>query len=123
MWYFGKDGFSHKNSGKAGLLFEAKAAGQPLLSDTSWQVRRHPAFGQTGKPAPNFRLPESNVRFDARLDDCPDWFKPQVSLDWPRAVALGKAGVAPWGKLMTRPIPLWRDSGLRVHMKKSSGKR
>jgi alpha-L-rhamnosidase len=23
VWYFGKDGFSHKNSGKAGLLFEA----------------------------------------------------------------------------------------------------
>ena len=25
LWHFGKDGFSHNNSGKAGLLFEAKS--------------------------------------------------------------------------------------------------
>lgn len=45
-WYFGKDGFSRKSSGKSGLLFEMDAAGTMLLSDSSWQNLRHPAFGE-----------------------------------------------------------------------------
>lgn len=117
VWYFGKDGFSHKNSGRAGLLFETDVAGQPLLSDDTWQVRVHPAFGQTGKPQPNYRLPESNIHFDARQDDAPDWFRPARQLNWPRATVLAKPNEGPWGKLVKRPIPMWYDSGLQAYPK------
>ena len=65
VWYFGKDGFSHKSSGKPGLVFDAEVDGKPLLSDGSWKAMVHPAFENTGEPHPNMRLPESNVRFDA----------------------------------------------------------
>lgn len=33
VWYFGKEGFSHKSSGKAGLLFEMSASGKRIVSD------------------------------------------------------------------------------------------
>ena len=112
VWYFGKDGFSHKNSGRAGLLFDADVAGQRVLSDVTWQVRRHPAFGQTGNPQPNYRLPESNIHFDARLDNAPTWFMPATQLNWSRATVLAGAEAGAWGKLHKRPIPMWHDSGL-----------
>ena len=34
LWHFGKDGFSHKDSGKSGLIVEAQKIG--LASDSSW---------------------------------------------------------------------------------------
>ena len=30
VWYYGKDGFSHKSSGKAGLVVDAEVDGKPL---------------------------------------------------------------------------------------------
>ena len=33
IWYFGKDGFSHKSSGRSGLLFDASIDGEQLLSN------------------------------------------------------------------------------------------
>ena len=38
MWYFGKDGFSHNSSGKAGLLFDCQTEHFKILSDDSWDV-------------------------------------------------------------------------------------
>ncbi len=35
------------------------------MSDKSWKAFIHPAFGQADAPFPNFRLPESNIRYDA----------------------------------------------------------
>jgi len=68
VWYYGKDGFSHKSSGRSGLVFDANIDGRPLPSDSSWKAVVHPAYGNTGAPHPNFRLPESNIRFDADKD-------------------------------------------------------
>jgi alpha-L-rhamnosidase len=112
VWYWGKDGFSHKSSGKAGLLFEANLAGQTIKSDASWKVARHPSFQNSQPPLPNFRLPEHNIRYDARMGN-EDWIK--TSFDdgqWSTATVLSKAGGAPWNALWKRPIPLWYDSGL-----------
>ena len=41
LWYFGKDGFSHKGSGEAQLWFSCQSIG--LLSDASWLSRVHPS--------------------------------------------------------------------------------
>ena len=43
LWHFGKDGFSHINSGKAALLFEAIAPGLEIVSDASWQCALYEA--------------------------------------------------------------------------------
>ncbi|MEK7414161.1 MAG: alpha-L-rhamnosidase C-terminal domain-containing protein [Planctomycetota bacterium] len=111
VWYWGKHGFSHKDSGHGGLLVQGPAG---LRSGRHWKVRVHPAFGITGLPHPNMRLSEFNVRFDARLDDSA-WFAPTYDdRTWDAATEHGTAPCAPWGKLFPRQIPLWRDGNPQV---------
>lgn len=111
-WYWGRDGFSHKNSGRAGFLFELSAGDTGLVSDSSWKALRHPSFGETSAPLPNYRLPEFNVRYDSRLSPG-DWLSPAFDDQaWPAAREIGTPPVGPWNTLVLRPTPLWRDSGL-----------
>jgi hypothetical protein len=111
-WYWGKDGYSHKSSGKAGFLFEMQAGATTVLSDTSWKMIRHPAYGVTGEPHPNYRMPDANIHFDARLD-LGAWTMPEFNdTSWAVPVTCGQPPAAPWNRLVERPIPLWRMSGL-----------
>ena len=111
-WYWGRNGFDHKNSGKSALLFEATLDGGKIISDETWKSIRHPAFGNTGMPIPNYRLPEFNVYFDAQKD-LPLWNQPYFDDQlWTQATAYGVPPVSPWNNLVTRPIPFWKDSGL-----------
>ena len=111
-WYWGRDGFSHKSSGHPGFLFQLRAGSVELVSDSSWKAVRHPAFGETGEPLPNYRLPEFNIRYDARLSPG-DWLDSDFDeRAWPAARELGAPPAAPWNHLVARPTPLWRDSGL-----------
>ena len=112
VWHFGRNGFSHADSGVAGLLFEAKTPGFEILSDKTWEATVYKAYGTAGEPDANYRLPESNLSFDARKD-INDWRNPSA----PR---LGRAmelpvivGEPPFGKLVRRPIPMWKCGGLR----------
>lgn len=110
LWHFGKDGFSHTNSGKAGLLFEAVGDGICLLSDDTWQCALYDAYQNTEAPHPNYRLPESNIRFDARLM-MKDWNRKSFEGSLPAAqVVLGAWETM--GSLVERPIPQWKNSGL-----------
>lgn len=118
MWYFGKEGFSHKSSGKSGLIFDAKLDSEELISDASWVCKIHPAYENTEEPFPNYRLPESNIRFDARADmdnwqtaDC------KALYGFENAVEMGKWGDAPWNSLVKRPIPFWKDFGIKKAIK------
>lgn len=113
VWYWGKHGFSHNSSGQMGLLFECSVDGRVFCSDTSWKVNQHPAYGSTEGPHPNFRLAESNILFDARKD-IGKWY--QGGFDdsrWSAAAAFGKPPAAPWNRLEKRPIPFWKNAGLR----------
>lgn len=101
LCYFGKDGFSHKDSGKSGVIFDAPAAG--LCSDGSWNSRRLSCYQSAGDPVPNYRLSESNIRYDARLEGADEW-KPSVEI--------GQWGDAPWGNMVLRPIPQWKNYGV-----------
>ena len=116
LWYFGKHGFSHKSSGKSGLVFDATLDGKPLLSDRGWKAMIHPSFGDTGAPHPNYRLPESNIRFDAGKD-LPGWQNPGFDdSGWPAAAEYGGPPCAPWNRLVERPVPLWKDFGLKDYV-------
>jgi alpha-L-rhamnosidase len=116
LWYFGKHGFSHKSSGKAGFLFDADVDGTRVVSNAGWKAKVHPAFGDTGKPHPNMRLPESNIRFDAG-NDLPGWQAADFDDSaWPTAAELGAPPCGPWNKLILRPIPLWKDFGLKDYV-------
>ena len=103
QWYFGKDGFSHLGNGKPQLWFDC-----PVLPDGPWLCRIHPAYGTAvDLPAPNYRLPESSIAFDARADIA-SWqtgplegFSPAVAID------------NTLGALHSRPIPQWKDFGIK----------
>ena len=112
LWYFGKDGFSHNSSGRAGLFFDCQTDKFQILSDASWKCKPYEAYQETGAPYPNWRLPESNIRFDARKEYV-GWTEKDAKPNFYRAVPLGKAGIAPWNNLVERPIPLWKDYGIQ----------
>lgn len=115
LWHFGKPGFSHNPSGRAGLLFELGLPGQSVVSDASWRLSPHPAIGTSPDAKPNRRLPESSLLFDARKDE-PDWTAPGFEADsWTPPTVAGKPPVAPWGRLEQRPIPQWKDYGLKEY--------
>ena len=112
MWYFGKEGFCHKDSGKPGLLARLSLGNKQIASDETWKVSIHPAYGETGEPYPNYRLPESNIRFDAR-DDIKGWEMPGFDdAQWASASVLGTYPCQPWNLLHERPFPNWYDSGI-----------
>ncbi|HTI10057.1 MAG TPA: alpha-L-rhamnosidase C-terminal domain-containing protein [Puia sp.] len=118
-WYWGRDGFDHKSSGKPALLFEADLGNKKISSDATWKAIRHPAFGNTGGILPNFRLPEYNVYFDAR-HDLPRWNQPGFDdRTWMPVTEYGLPPLAPWNNLAVRPIPFWKDSGLLDYVSES----
>ena len=113
VWTWGKPGFSHATTDAPGLLFDLAVDQAPVALD--WRARRHPAYGDTGPPRPNYRLPESNVRYDARREVEGWTTRGYHDRLWPAAVPLAPAGGGPWGPLVARPIPHWRDFGLRPY--------
>ena len=114
VWYFGKDGFSHKSSSKAGMIFSLDSS-LKLFSDSSWLSRIHPAYEMAGFPLPNYRLPESHVRFNAQ-NDMDGWQTAANAAEkfgFKKSAERGQWGDAPWGELVRRPIPMWRDYGVK----------
>ncbi len=111
VWYWGKDtSYSNTDSGKGGFLFEAGT----ILSDSSWKVCRNTAYQKdTGHAQPNYRLPESNIYYDAR-EEIGDWLSADFDDSaWASAKENGTGGCAPWGTLFPRAIPLLKDYGLK----------
>ena len=111
VWYFGKHGFSHRNSPTPGLTFHLSIDGQPAHPQGSWKAIAHPAYYPPEGTQPNYRLPESNIGFDA-TKDIPFAAPGYDDSRWPaaRTLSLEEAG---WGQLADRPIPLWKDYGLK----------
>ncbi len=115
LWHFGKEGFSHKNSGKAGLIFSLDDKDLHVGSDSSWLSRIHPAYEDTDAPHPNWRLPESNIRFVATRD-ITGWQTGDnlTAYHFQPSAEIGEAGDAPWNRLVKRPIPFWKDFGIHT---------
>jgi len=101
LWYFGKSGFSHVDSGKPQLYFDSRAIG--LSGASPWKCMVHPAYSTAGEPLPNYRLPESSILFDARKDidgwQCSD------------LASFGSCAMeceSTLGNFVDRPIPQWK---------------
>ena len=117
LWYWGKHGFSHNSSGIPAMVCQVDGAGKIISSDQSWKYCRHPAYGGTKEPHPNYRLPESNILFDAR-EDMTDWHLPEFDdQHWAHSIELGSPPVSPWHHLHKRPIPFWKISSLTNYVK------
>jgi hypothetical protein len=120
VWYWGsRSGTSYSSviGSKGGFLFEGDFGGQFVISDSSWKVMKDPAYlNDTGSGQPNYRLPESNILYDAR-NEIAGWEQPGFDdSSWANATQLGAAGVAPWNQLYERSIPLLKDYGLKEYV-------
>jgi alpha-L-rhamnosidase len=113
LWYFGKQGFSHNSSGKAGLLFDCQTSEFNILSDNSWKTMILNAFGTCGSPLPNFRLSESSILYNS--DKSLNGFNISGYPDsrFHNAYVIGLYGDAPWNECRHRTIPLFRFSELK----------
>lgn len=127
VWYFGKQGFSHSSSGKGGLLFqsdiETGSTTTRLVSNTGWKHKVHPGYSNnTSGTQVNFRLPESNVYYDARnAAAMADWQSSGFDDSaWSAPTDFGDVGAAPWNGLVERPIPQFRYSGLKSYTNNAS---
>ena len=114
-WYFGLNGFSHVSSGTAGLLFEARADGVDICSDKTWRGAVYGAYGETGEPKPNYRISESNIRFDARKEE-QGWYKNSYTYGLEEVLPVD-VGNCTLGRLVKRPIPQWKDYGLKDYVR------
>jgi len=102
LTYFGRDGFSHRDSGMPGL---AVAVSRGVLSP--WKAVEHPAYFDAGYVRDAYRLPESSVGYDARRE-MEGWTTAEFNdQGWPATGLAGKVGCSPWGKLEERPVPQW----------------
>ncbi|MBQ0024437.1 MAG: glycoside hydrolase [Bacteroidales bacterium] len=106
LWYFGKDGFSHVDSGMPQLFFDCEALG--IESDDTWRCMVHPAFGTAVFPKPNYRLSESSILFDAGKD-IEGWQTAGIDGFGEPAVIRNSS----LGSLHRRPIPMWKDFGIK----------
>ena len=115
VWFWGNEGRNNVDSGAGGLLFEADLKDGPLLSDKSWKMKQHPAYGNTTGDRPSYLYGGHNIGFDARTD-IPDWMEPGFDdAGWGAALEKGVPPCAPWNTLEERPIPLWKNAGLRPY--------
>lgn len=115
VWYFGKNGFSHVSSGRGGLYFAADVDGQEIVSDSSWRVHKNEAYicAPEGDTGPNFRLSESDIRYDASLE-LGEWYANAYDLSsWDPADEWDADEQRAFGKLVKREIPQFRFSGLK----------
>lgn len=113
-WYWGGQSFSHISSGQAGMFFEAFAGDKVITTDDTWKVKKHESYQQDGIK-PNYRMIEYNVYYDARVGT-EDWYK--VDFDdstWENAKILNVKGEFPWGELIKREIPQFKDGDLKEY--------
>ncbi len=116
VWHFGQSGFSHQDSGKSGLWFSLTLGQQSLVSNGTWKLSSHPAIATSPDTPPNRRLSESSLSFDARRDEA-SWTEPGFAgTGWSTPQVFGEPPSAPWGKLVERPIPQWKDYGLKDYI-------
>ena len=114
VWFW-DDGtsYSYNSSGQGGFLFEATNEDIAIISDNSWKVKKHSAYGDSIFYKPNYRLAEHSIYYDAR-EDMGDWLNESFDFSsWENATEYGVGGEGAYGKLYPRGIPFLKDYGLK----------
>ncbi len=114
VWFWGDDkNYSYNSSGQGGFIFEAKNDELTILSDNSWKVNKHSAYGDSIFYKPNYRLAEHSIYYDAR-EDIGDWISAGFDVSsWENATECAVGGEGAYGSLYPRGIPLLKDYGLK----------
>ena len=80
---------------------------------TAWKAAILKEFQTAGPPFPNWRLPESSIKYDARLGNFDFINNPKKARNWDEAISIGTYLNSPWNNLIKRPIPQWKNYGLK----------
>ena len=108
-WHWGKDSYSHNSYAHKGLLFQAQIGDKTIISDESWKVSKNEAFLTEKAFSPNWRLPEYETIYDARLAK-EDWYKKDFDdSDWASASIVESNGC----ELIPRDIPFFKYDEIR----------
>ncbi|MBQ3518477.1 MAG: glycoside hydrolase [Clostridia bacterium] len=113
VWYWDNEtSYSYHSSGQGGFLFEAVNEDISVLSDSSWWVKRNPAYIDSKLYPPNYRIPEYSIYFDAREEK--NWTSPDFDVTaWENATEYAVGGEGAYGTLYPRGIPFLKDFGLK----------
>jgi hypothetical protein len=122
VWYWGRESFSHHDTGKGGFLFDGKFDNRSIISDSSWKIRVHPGYSHsTTGGQPNARLSEWNVLFNADNNTIEGWqFPGYDDSKWSEAVIKGIPATLPGNSLFKRPFPQWKNHGLKKYTNAAS---
>ncbi|MDG1242819.1 MAG: alpha-L-rhamnosidase C-terminal domain-containing protein [Opitutae bacterium] len=102
LQYFGRQGFSHRDSGMPGLLVDADAG---VFSE--WKVKNHPCYFDAGYVNDAYRLPENSIGYDAR-QEFGEWTQSDFDDSaWVVAETVATVGEGLWGELYPREFPQW----------------
>ena len=114
VWYWGDTSFSHNSSGQGIMLFQTEIGEENILSDETWKVAKDKAYLQDTL-RPNNRLIEYNVYYNASLVD-DDWYKSEFDdSKWGNAKIYGMAFSEPWGQMIERAIPQFKNFELKEY--------
>ncbi len=114
VWFWDDEtSYSYNSSGQGGFLFEAINDDITIISDNSWKVKKHSAYGDSILYKPNYRLAEHSIYYDARKE-LGDWTKSDYDASsWENATEYANGGEGAYGKLYPRGIPFVKDYGLK----------
>ncbi len=114
VWFWDDEtSYSYNSSGQGGFIFEAKNSDIIIISDQSWKVKKHSAYGDSIFYKPNYRLAEHSIYYDAR-EDLGDWTNESYDFSsWENATEYGVGSTGAYGKLYPRGIPFLKDYGLK----------
>ncbi len=114
VWYWDNEtSYSYNSSGQGGFLFEAKNDDISIITDNSWKVNKHSAYGDSVLYKPNYRLPEHSIYYDAR-EDLGIWTSDAYDTSsWENATEYSIGGEGAYGNLYPRGIPMLKDYGLK----------
>jgi hypothetical protein len=124
VWYWGNEGRNNIDSGKGGLLLQADLPYSTIMSDSSWKIKLHPAYGfvpfRPNVEGTYYLYGGWNIGFDSRKD-LAGWFRREYNdSSWANAIEKGVPPCAPWNELKPRPIPQWKDMGLKNYANASA---
>lgn len=121
VWFWGKGGTSHNNTGKGGFIFHANLDEKIVVSDSTWKIKEHPAYkkvtSDNENDIPDNRIAAWPVIFDNRDNSIEGWMKSDFDDTlWENAVSKGSVPTKPWNNLEKRPIPQWKNYGLKEYV-------
>ncbi len=114
VWYFGKNGFSHVDSGQGALLFQTQIGDNLIISDDTWKAIKNPAYLKDSEKSYS-RLSESNIYYDSNLELDGWYLKDYDDSSWENATIYGEYNDSRWGELIKRDIPFFKYTDIKQY--------